>query len=105
MILVGALAPALQAVSSFAQRRALTDAVDGTAQLVDGLAPGLTAHWSFSGAGGVRLSFSGYNVTGTAGTAFASDRCSWPLPNLNPVPGAEYTLTLLGGKVEVSRVV
>ncbi len=83
-----------------AQKVSAFNAAAGVADLINGLGPGVSVEFTFSGPGeGVALG--GHNVTVTvSGQAFSSP-CLWSLPNAWLSAGRPYILSLDGRTVEV----
>lgn len=84
---------------------AVSDAVEGAARVIDELSPGMSAEWSYSGAGGVTLAFTPRGVEGAADGYVLYQGCTWPLQPAAPAPGSLYFLSLAGGLVSVTPVV
>ncbi|HXW37264.1 MAG TPA: hypothetical protein VEJ36_05120 [Nitrososphaerales archaeon] len=103
LVLVGAISPTLQVVSSGTAATSGRSLVAGIASVLDSLRPGLTtilvfqptAQNSSVSLGGQTVSTNVYGMTFTA-------RCFWPLPIVNLFPGVLYSLRLSEGRVLVS---
>jgi hypothetical protein len=77
--------------------------VEGAAQVLNGLEPGVSAHFVYGATGGEgALLLSGHTVTFSSEEGAVDGYCRWALPDSAIYPGVRYTLTLSGSKVLVT---
>ena len=106
LVLVSVCSPVLVGARNYACADTAAGILRGTAEIVDGLEPGMVVSFSFSSPGpGDVISMGGRTLTALWCGTTTTSQTGWELPSFVLTPGASYHLGLAGDEVEVAGFV